>query len=214
MRSDEQDGCEAAAALLPAEVCNGLTLFQIEEGIALLAESAEEEGLTPEIERALAAYLEGALEKRDRVAEFILYCEGMAALAKSEVQRLQARQKHFDSTAERVRGMALRVLECLGVTKLEGRTHTLKKRKCPVSVALQNETEVPGEYKRVGVVLPLPCWERLLASAPEEIREQVRAQIIKQETTTNLAAVKDALNLEKLVPGADLLRNRFTLQIG
>ena len=45
MRSDEQDGCEAAAALLPAEVCTGLTLFQIEEGIALLAESAEEEGL-------------------------------------------------------------------------------------------------------------------------------------------------------------------------
>src|SRR5215472_1820861 len=139
MRSDEQAGFEAAAALLPAEVCTGLTLFRIEEGIALLAESAEEEGLTPEIERALAAYLEGALEKRDRVAEFILYCEGMAALAKSEVQRLQTRQKHFESTAERMRGMALRVLECLGVTKLEGRTHTLKKRKCPASVALRNE---------------------------------------------------------------------------
>src|SRR5579872_2997856 len=101
MRSDDHDS-EITAAVAPREVCTGLTLFQIEEGIALLAESAEEEGLTPEIERALAAYLEGALEKRDRVAEFILYCEGMATLAKSEVQRLQARQKHFESTAERV----------------------------------------------------------------------------------------------------------------
>jgi hypothetical protein len=126
MRSDEHNGGEVAAAVAPPKICAGLTLFQIEEGIALLAESAEEEGLTPEIERALAAYLEGALEKRDRVAEFILYCEGMAVLAKTEVQRLQARQKHFESTAERVRAMTLRVLECLGVTKLGGRTHTLK----------------------------------------------------------------------------------------
>lgn len=214
MRSDEHDGCEAAAALLPAEVCTGLTLFQIEEGIALLAESAEEEGLTPEIERALAAYLEGALEKRDRVAEFILYCEGMAALAKSEVQRLQARQKHFESTAERVRAMALRVLDRLGVTRLEGRTHTLKKRKCPASVALRDEIEIPAEYKRITVVLPLPSWEKLLASVPDEIREEVRARIVKQEATINLTAVKDALSLDTPVPGADLLRNRFTLQIG
>jgi hypothetical protein len=208
MQSDEQDGAEA-----PLEICTGLTLFQIEEGIALLAESAEEEGLTPEIERALAAYLEGALEKRDRVAEFILYCEGMAALAKSEVQRLHARQKHFESTAERVRGMALRVLERLGVTRLEGRTHTLKKRKCPASVALQDEIEVPPEYKRIAVVLPLPCWEKLLASVPDEIREQVRARIVKQETSINIGAVKDALSLETPVPGADLVRNRYTLQI-
>jgi len=214
MRSDEHNGGETAAAVAPPEICTGLTLFQIEEGIALLAESAEEEGLTPEIERALAAYLEGALEKRDRVAEFILYCDGMAALAKSEVQRFQARQKHFESTAERVRGMALRVLEYLGVTKLEGRTHTLKKRKCPASVALRDEIEVPAEYKRVAVVLPLPCWEKLLASVPDEIRKQVRARIVKQETTINLAAVKDALSQETPVPGADLLRNRFTLQIG
>jgi hypothetical protein len=214
MRSDEHNGGEVAAAVTPPKICTRLTLFQIEEGIALLAESAEEEGLTPEIERALAAYLEGALEKRDRVAEFILYCEGMAALAKSEVQRLQARQKHFESTAERVRSMALRVLECLGVTKLEGRTHTLKKRKCPASVALWDEIAVPTEYKRVTVVLPLPSWEKLLASVTDEIREQVRARIVKQETAVNLAAVKEALSLETPVPGTDLLRNRFTLQIG
>ena len=214
MRSDEHDGGEVAAPLVPPEVCTGLTLFQIEAGIALLAESAEEEGLTPEIEQALAAYLEGALEKRDRVAEFVLYCEGMAALAKAEVQRLQARQKHFESTAERVRGMALRVLDCLGVAKLEGRTHTLKKRKCPVSVAVQDEVQIPAAFKRVTVVLPLSCWEKLLTAVPDEIREHVRAEIVKQETTINLAAVKDALSLETPVPGVDLLHNRYTLQIG
>jgi hypothetical protein len=53
MRSDEHDGGEVAAAVAPSEICTGLTLFQIGEGIDLVAESAEEEGLTPEIERAL-----------------------------------------------------------------------------------------------------------------------------------------------------------------
>ena len=59
----------AAVVELPraTEIATGLTLFQIEESIALLAESAEEAGLTPEIEQALVTYLEGALEKRDRV---------------------------------------------------------------------------------------------------------------------------------------------------
>ena len=75
------------------EVATSFTLFQIEESIALLAESAEESGLTPEIEQALVTYLEGGLEKRDRVADFIRYCEWMAELAKVEAKRLQTRQE-------------------------------------------------------------------------------------------------------------------------
>ena len=118
-------------------------MFQIEETITLLAESAEEEGLTPEIEQALAAYLQGVLEKRDRVAEFIL----------------------------RVRGMALRVLDYFGVSKLEGGTHTLTKRKCLASVAIRNRTEISAELKRVTVILPASRWKVLLAALPEEMAE-------------------------------------------
>ena len=46
------------------ELAKDFTLFQIEESLVLLAESAEEEGLTLEIERALTVYLEGAAETR------------------------------------------------------------------------------------------------------------------------------------------------------
>jgi hypothetical protein len=95
------------------ELAKSFTLFQIEESLMLLAESAEEEGLTAEIETALTAYLEGAVEKRDRVAEFIHFCEAMAELAKAEVKRLQARQKHFEATADRVSSTVLHVLDWL-----------------------------------------------------------------------------------------------------
>jgi hypothetical protein len=212
---DINEGMGAAVAEItaPTELARTLTLFQIEESLALLAESAEEEGLTPEIEAALTAYLEGTVEKRDRVAEFIHFCEAMADLAKAEVKRLQARQKHFEATAERVSSMVLRVLDWLRVTKLEGRTNTLKKRKCPPSVNVIDEQKIPAEYKRVTVTLPLPQWQELLARTPEEFRNTVLSGVRKQEITLELDAIKQALNLEKPVEGADLTLNRFKLQV-
>jgi hypothetical protein len=213
--ADHDNGCGAAVAEITAstELAKDFTLFQIEESLVLLAESAEEEGLTPEIERALTVYLEGAAEKRDRVADFIHFCEGMAELAKAEGKRLQARQKHFEATAERVSAMVLRVLDYLGVKKLEGRTNTLKKRKCPPSVRIIDEAKVPAEYKHITVTLPLPQWLELLAGTGEEFRKAVVSGIRKQETSVELEAIKQALNLEKAVEGADLVINRFKLQV-
>jgi Siphovirus Gp157 len=212
---DNDNGCGTAVAEItaPTELAKGFTLFQIEESLVLLAESAEEEGLTPEIERALTVYLEGAAEKRDRVADFIRFCEGMAELAKAEGKRLQARQKHFEATAERVSAMVLRVLDYLGVKKLEGRTNTLKKRKCPLSVKIIDDAKVPAEFKHITVTLPLPQWQELLAGSREEFRKAVLSGIRKQETSVELEAIKQALNLEKTVEGADLVINRFKLQV-
>jgi hypothetical protein len=79
----------------PANIARDFTLFQIEESLVLLAEAAVAEGLTPEIEQALVKYLEGAVEKRDRVAGFIRFCEAMESLAKDEVKRMRVRGKHF-----------------------------------------------------------------------------------------------------------------------
>src|SRR5262249_42563161 len=150
---------------------------------------------------------------RDRVAQFIHYCDGMADLAKAEIKRLQARQKHFETTAERVRTMVLHVLDSFGVKKLEGRTHTLVKRKCPPSVGINDEAAIPSVFKRVTVTLPLTQWHKLLTAVPDNVRRETETAIQKQEETINLAAVKEALNLEKQVPGVDLLINQHTLQL-
>jgi len=213
--NDNGNGAVAAAeAEAPALIAGTLTLFQVEQSLALLAESAEEEGLTPELDQALIRYIEGAVEKRDRVAEFILFCDGMADLAKSEVKRLQARQKHFEATAERVSTMVLRVLDFLAVSKLEGRTHTLKKRKCPASVKITEEEKIPPVYKRITVTLPLPEWQKLVGGIPEDLQRAVVASMRKQEISLDLEAIKQALNTEEQIDGADLLVNKFKLQVG
>jgi hypothetical protein len=214
MENNDGSACVAVAdSPAASDVAGGLTLFQIEESIALLAEAAEEEGMTPDIEQALTTYLQGALEKRDRVAEFIQYCEWMAELAKAEIKRLQGRQKHFEGTADRVSAMVLRVLDFLGAKKLEGRTHTLSKRKCPPSVRIGDETRVPGEFKRVTVTLRLDEWNRLLAAVGDNLRQTVETATVKRDEAIDLKAVKEALNLERDVPGADLVVNRFSLDV-
>jgi hypothetical protein len=211
--SNDRTSAAVAEIGAPAELAKAFTLFQIEESLVLLAESAEEEGLTPEIEAALTAYLESAIEKRDRVAEFIHFCEAMAELAKAEVKRLQARQKHFEATARRVSTMVLHVLDWLGVKKLEGRINTLKKRKRPSSVNVIDELRIPAEYKRMTVTLPLPQWQVLLDGVPEESRTAILSAVLKERTSLDLKAIKQALNLEKPVEGADLALNRFKLQV-
>jgi hypothetical protein len=63
--------------------------------------------------------------------------------------------------------MVLRVLDYLGVKRLEGRTNTLKKLKCPASVKIIDEAKVPAEYKHITVTLPLPKCQELLAGSGE-----------------------------------------------
>ena len=55
--NDNGSGAAVVEIAPPTDLAKALTLFQIEESLVLLAESAEEEGLTPEIEQALTVYL-------------------------------------------------------------------------------------------------------------------------------------------------------------
>lgn len=109
--------------------------------------------------------------------------------------------------------MVMRVLDYLGITKLEGRTHTLKKRKCPASVKILEEEKIAPEYKRITVTLPMPQWQALLGNIPEESQKAVLSSVRKQETSLDLEAIKQALNLEEKIDGADLVVNKFTLHV-
>jgi hypothetical protein len=80
-------------------------------------------------------------------------------------------------------------------------------------VKIIDEAKVPAEFKHITVTLPLPQWQELLAGCGEEFRKAVVSCIRKQETSVELDAIKQALNLEKAVEGADLVINRFKLQV-
>ena len=59
----------AVAEVVP--LADSMTLYELEESLSLLIESAEEqEELTPELKAAIEQYAAGAAEKRDRMAPF------------------------------------------------------------------------------------------------------------------------------------------------
>jgi len=78
----------------------------------------------------------------------------------------------------------------LAQKRLEGRTNTLKKRKCPPSVTVIDEQKIPAEHKRVTVTLPLLQWQQLLAGAPEDARNVVLSSVRKQEIPLGLEAIR------------------------
>ena len=79
--------------------------------------------------------------------------------------------------AERVESMVLHVLDAFGVNRLEGKTHTLKKRKCPTSVEVTDVGQVPAEFKRVTVTLPVVQWR----SPKEATRRTPLSTFCKQD---------------------------------
>jgi Siphovirus Gp157 len=141
----------------------------------------------------------GPHEWRDTLAIEVLAGGGSI----EDVQLLLGhKSRNFETIADRVSSMVLHVLDWLGVKKLEGRTNTLKKRKCPPSVNVIDEQKIPAEYKRVTVTLPMPQWQALLAGTSEDSRNAVLSGLRKQEITLGLDAINQALNLRECSRGS------------
>lgn len=205
--------CESGGLVPAHQILAGMSLFQLEEGLALLAEVVETEAPDEAIDQALTDYMAAAVDKRDRVAGFIRYCEAMVEAAKAEEERLCLRRRRFESQVKRLKDGVIRLMDALGYSKLEGRTSTLAKRKCPPAVLVTDAQKVPSRFKRHTVMLPLDLWHELLAAVPAELRAKVEAWMLKQETTIELSHLKSAVQPGTVLEGATLAPVRYYLHI-
>ena len=204
---------EPAAAPLPLVA---RPLYDLEEHLAALADSAEL--VSPDQEAEYLADFERTLlatrEKRDRVGEFLAACEGQAALAQREIERLQKRTALYQASVERLEGYLTSILHVKGKDakgkwqKLEGHTHTFSLKNMPPSVAIQDEEAVPAAYKTISITLPAQLWEDLCDSLDLEVRFKLldavkspRSSVSKAEVKAAIAeAVPDYLELLKSQP--------------
>jgi hypothetical protein len=151
-----------------------LTLYDLENNLTAFLDTAEG-GVAPEqaaeFEKEFLLALEKTVEKRDRVAQFLAFCEAQQAFAVAEMERLAALKVSYWRAAERVKGYVTRVLEALGLDekgrwrKLEGRTCLFTLCNNPVSVEITAEAEVPAEFKAVSITVSMHAWQRLLEAA-------------------------------------------------
>jgi hypothetical protein len=204
-------------AIAPAP--HPLTLYAIEEQLTAMADTAElvpedqEQAFLEEFRAALTA----AVEKRDRVGQFLAHLEHQAAFAKAEIARLQERKAFFERAIEKMEGYVIQVIESIGpdakgkYPKLEGRTVTFSIKDCPPSVAIQDEAAIPSDYKAITITMPALKWETLLDSLDLKQRAGVLDTIEKHKVAVSKTAIKKAIDGGAQIPGADLIVGKKTL---
>jgi hypothetical protein len=195
-----------------------LTLYSLEDDLAALVETAEG-GIDPTHEEQyradLARALQAAVEKRDRVGQFIKYLEAQARFANEEAKRLTERKQLFERAADRTKAYVKWTIQQIGQDeqgrwrKLEGNTTTFSLHKLPDILQVNDEAAIPAEFKTLVITVPAVAWERHLAAcaARDALLAAINGIEIKLDRRRLLAALKDGTEL----PGADIRPGDFGL---
>jgi len=152
-----------------------MTLFELDESLSLLMESATEAAadnngeIPEELRQALLYYCEAFGAKVDNIANYIKSQEFEARNAKTEIDRLQCRQAAAENKVERLKGLLKYFMESRGLRCVKGRLNTISLRKnSQDSLVVDGADKVPPEYCCVSITLPVPELEELLRHLPEE----------------------------------------------
>jgi hypothetical protein len=111
--------------------------------------------LLPEIEQRIAEYVGAEIEKIDRIAGVLSSLDNVAANAKTEIERLRARQQSAEKAAQRLEAYVLHVLRERDGRPLKGHNVTLSLRRSE-SVVIDDPKQIPDQFKRVTVTTDVP----------------------------------------------------------
>jgi hypothetical protein len=210
----------AALAVVPSPAVTAAPLYAIEDTLAALIETAElvspeqEREFRTEFQTALAA----AVEKRDKVGQFLAHLERQIDFARFEIDRLRQRKAASERALARLEEYVIETIENLGTDgkgryrTLEGKTTTFSLRGCPPSVEVADESAIPAEYKTLTLKLPAVTWEQLLDGLDIEQRAAVLAQVKSPEIGVDKRSIKAAFDGGADVPGAGLVSGRHALR--
>jgi hypothetical protein len=197
-------------------------LYALEEQLTSLIDSIElvppeqEQEFREEFQHALAT----AVEKRDRVGQFMAHIELQIAFATSEIERLKERRAAYERALERIGEYVKYTIASLGrdakgkYRKLEGKTVTFSLAACPPSVEVIDAAAVPAEYKALIIKMPALVWEKLLESLDQVHRDKVIKNIHSREFSVDKRSIKAAISAGEVVCGADLSIGKTSLRRG
>jgi hypothetical protein len=210
----------AALAVVPSPAVTAAPLYAIEDTLAALIETAEL--VSPEQEREFRTEfqtaLNAAVDKRDKVGQFLAHLERQIDFARFEIDRLRQRKAASERALARLEEYVIETIEKLGTDgkgryrTLEGKTTTFSLRGCPPSVEVADESAIPAEYKTLTLKLPAVTWEQLLDGLDIEQRAAVLAQVKSPEVGVDKRSIKAAFDGGADVPGAGLVSGRHALR--
>lgn len=126
-----------------------LTLYKITNKFAELMDMAENGELTEKQYNELGEQL--ALELQQKGSGIIGYTQNEEALIDAvdmQIKRLQEFKKSKQTKLEKFKQYVKDNMERLGITKMDTELGTLSISKNPMSVEIENEEEIPEEFKQ------------------------------------------------------------------
>lgn len=207
----------AAPVIRAPELARKASIFEIDEALDLLVQSAEEEAeanngeITEELRKALVEYVEAFGYKVDRIANYIKALKAEAETAGREVERLEARRKAAENREKRLKSMLVYYMVTRELRQLRGalNTITLQGNSQP-SLVVNDASRMPNVFYRARVDLPWTEWEGILASLPPgALLERLRAaegRFVQKELQRGVLA--DAMARGEAVEGATLVKGQ------
>jgi len=205
----------APIAITAQEVAKGLSMFEIDESLEALVDTAEQEAdanngeISEEIKIALATYAEAFGYKLDRIADFLKAQKAEAEVAQREAERFQARHKAAENREKRLKQMLVWFMLTRNVQKLRGALNTisLQANSAP-SLVIQETTHIPDSFYRAKIEVTWPEWIEILTALPQgPLRDRLReagGKAVQKELQRGILA--DALTRGEAITGVSLVK--------
>jgi hypothetical protein len=202
-------------AVTARNVARGLSIFEIDESLEALVETAEEEAeanngeISDGIKMALATYAEAFGNKVDRIAGYLKAQKAEAEIAQREAERFQSRYKAAENREKRLKQMLAWFMLTRNVQKLRGQLNTIcLQANSTASLVVQETAYIPASFYRARIEITWPEWLAILEALPHgKLRDRLRngeGTFVSKELQRGILA--DALARGEAISGASLVR--------
>jgi hypothetical protein len=211
-----------ATELVPIQK-TGLTLYEVEDNLAALAntfEVVEETEAKRIILEEIGQAIRRVKEKRDAVVGFLRHCEAQQNFADQEIERLKIRRERIARFQAEFEQYLVSLIDQFaipdrrGVKRLEGNFSSMRIQKNPDSVVITDEKALPVAWKDVVLTMPAHVWEALLERLDKDERRVFKEKVKKCEFKPDKRAVGSELKNGEQIPGADLKFGELRLVLG
>ena len=126
---------------------NSLSLYQITSAFPMLMEQEE---ITPELKEQLEKELTELLQQKSQnIIGYTKNIELTIEAMKTEEKRISEQRKALENKLDNFKQYVKECMEQNGINKIETGLGTISIAKNPISVEIENEEEVPNEFKTV-----------------------------------------------------------------
>jgi hypothetical protein len=197
------------------DLARDMSLFEIDEALALLVESAQEEAaendgdIPDELQAALGEYIEAFGEKVDRIAGYLKSQEALAELAKKEEERLRTRRNAAENRVKRLKSFLCFWMAAREYNRLKGRLNTITLAKNSVdTLVIDDGAAIPDRYHKVTVQIGWDDWAYVLHLVPAGPERDRLARGGAKQKELDRAHLEGAIKDGVVLPGVQLARGQ------